>query len=514
MIKITMYKKIKQLKMEGKTTTEIIHISKLDYKTVKKFLQMDDTKYNQYRVDTSFRSKVFDDLKDEILAVYKANDNRKLVMSSVYDYLEEKFKKLPGNEGSLRNYIHYLEKLNILQYSNKSREYSSVEELPYGKQLQLDFGEYKLPSGLKLYIFAVVLSGSRYKYASFQDTPFKTKDVIRHLINSFKYIGGRPEELVIDQDKTLVVKEKYGDVLYTHDFNIFIEEMDLNMYVCKKADPETKGKIENTIKFVKNSFLNCRDFENIESANESLEHWLIRRANGKISQATKKVPSLEIEKERLCLKPLRSSIFQLNDETEREERKASDKARLSVKGSCYCLPQKYKNQIVQTFTTTDELYVFDIFTNEEVVKYALSLVPGKVLTRSNLDRDRDAKLQELKDTTQKLFSNKLWSSFITKVFVNNQRTVRDQCIASIKYFSNISKKEAFNNALEYCLENNTVSVSALKDTYVHFKNKNNIEKVPDPNICKLKTLNQKINKVDVDERDLDTYKNRIKELAS
>ena len=58
----------------------------------------------------------------------------------------------------------------------------------------------------------------------------------------------------------MVVSENRGDIIYTKDFKQFIEEMDLNMYVCRKSDPESKGKIENLIKFIKRNFLRIRDF--------------------------------------------------------------------------------------------------------------------------------------------------------------------------------------------------------------------------------------------------------------
>jgi transposase len=35
-------------------------------------------------------------------------------------------------------------------------------------------------------------------------------DVIQHLLDSFAYFGGIPKELVIDQDKTMVVSEKFS----------------------------------------------------------------------------------------------------------------------------------------------------------------------------------------------------------------------------------------------------------------------------------------------------------------
>jgi len=56
---------------------------------------------------------------------------------------------------------------------------------------------------------------------------------------------------VIDQDRLMVVSENAGDIIYTHDFKYFIEEQEIGMYVCRKEDPETKGKIENVVKYIK-----------------------------------------------------------------------------------------------------------------------------------------------------------------------------------------------------------------------------------------------------------------------
>jgi len=47
--------------------------------------------------------------------------------------------------------------------------------------------------------------------------------------------------MVIDQDNLLVVSENFGDIIYTDQFKHFVEEQEIRMYVCRKADPESKG---------------------------------------------------------------------------------------------------------------------------------------------------------------------------------------------------------------------------------------------------------------------------------
>jgi len=269
-----------------------------------------------------FRDKVLEEYEKDILKVYKMNEFQKLNMSAVYDYLEEKYGTPAGTEQTLRNYIEYLIRTDKLRLNEKIRLYIKVLELPFGRQMQLD--QQRLRSGLKLYIFASLLSASRYKYVIFQDHAFRTKEIISHLLNCFDYFGGAPEEIVIDQDGLMVVSENVGDIIYTDDFKYFIEEQGIRMYVCRAADPETKGKIENLIKYVKHNFLSLRDFTSVDEANESGFTWLKRRANGKISQATKQIPALLINEERKHLKPLGNSIFRKNSLIGREKRIANE----------------------------------------------------------------------------------------------------------------------------------------------------------------------------------------------
>ena len=122
-----------------------------------------------------YRTKVFEPYQFHILEVYKVNDFQKLGKSVVYDYIEEKLGSLPGTERNFRNYINILIETEQLKFNGNKRIYYPVVELPYGKQhTQIDFGEYRTQRGLKLYIFAAVLSASRFKYCALQDRPFTT----------------------------------------------------------------------------------------------------------------------------------------------------------------------------------------------------------------------------------------------------------------------------------------------------------------------------------------------------
>jgi len=58
----------------------------------------------------------------------------------------------------------------------------------------------------------------------------------------------------------MVVSENAGEIIFTKQFQSFVQEQELQMWVCRKADPQSKGKVENLIKFVKTSFFSARCF--------------------------------------------------------------------------------------------------------------------------------------------------------------------------------------------------------------------------------------------------------------
>lgn len=146
------------------------------------------------------------------------------------------------------------------------------------------------------------------------------------------------------------------------------------MYVCRKADPQSKGKVENLVKYVKYNFLTIRDFDCIKKANSELAGWLKRRANGKISQATGQIPALLIASERKRLHPVRPSIFRRNSILVRQTRNVNEKGCICVLACHYQLPASYQKKTVGIYQTTDRIFVFDHTSGKEI----LLLLPGSM----------------------------------------------------------------------------------------------------------------------------------------
>ena len=476
MVNNIMYQKIQNFKNKGMTKAEVARATGLNKRTVIKYYDMAGKKYLKHVEKLRYRSRGFEPYKPHIIEVYEKNGFKELNKAAVYDMLEEKHGTLPGNERSLRGYISYLLETEQMELKKNGRIYYPVDELPYGKQLQADFGEYRTPSGLKIYIFAAVLSASRYKYCAFQDMPFTTLDVIGHFLDCFEFMGGIPEEIVIDQDKLLVVNENIGDIVYTKDFGHFKEEMGFKMYVCRKSDPESKGKIENLIGFIKQNFLSVRDFSEIGAARASMWKWLTRRANGKISQATLRIPGELIEEERRHLKPLRLSIYRKSVEGVLETRIPNERGLITVRGAKYPVPDDYRGREVGIYLTEEKLYICDSVSGDRIKEYNICLIPGGTVQDKHRPHRKEENLLELKRQFRDLFPFPGWQELVERNFEAYRRYFRDQYHAAVKISRGDTDLSSLERAIEYCLDNKTYSMSDLADTYRHFKGSPEVQK--------------------------------------
>jgi transposase len=170
-----------------------------------------------------------------------------LSAAQVQDWIHEHYEEVYP-ERTVRNYVFNLRKKHGLTKScKKEREYGCIPELPPGQQLQADFGEYwalrQDKRRIKVFLVAFILAHSRYKYILWQTRPFNAVDFVRSLESCFEEFGGLSQELVIDQDSLMVVSENNGDIIHTYEFERCKNRHGFSVWLCRKADPESKGYV-------------------------------------------------------------------------------------------------------------------------------------------------------------------------------------------------------------------------------------------------------------------------------
>ncbi|MGV4413596.1 IS21/IS408/IS1162 family transposase [Chryseobacterium sp. T1] len=340
-----------------------------------------------------------------------------------------------------------------------------VPELGYGLQGQVDFGFFNMRTTngkvRKVQYFTFVLSRSRYKYILFQDTPFTAFDVIRAHEVAFQHIGGVPKEIVYDQDRLFLVSENLGDLVLTNEFRRYVRERGFTTYFCRKADPESKGKVENVVGYVKKNFLYNRSFKDLEVLNIEALEWLGRTANALQHGTTKAIPYQELNIERPFLDPwhpIELPSQPLLMYTVHKDNK------ISYKGNFYSLPfgtYKGTNTQVEVKVMATELIVLND-QRSELCRHQICLLKGQKIIARDHKRDKNTAIMEMMSELCDLMENKLLALlWIERIQAHKPRYIRDQ-IQALKVIVNTTERSIVSRALDYAYQNDILSARDFK----------------------------------------------------
>src|SRR5690606_33488585 len=240
--KFMTYYEIHRMSLEGHSVSQISDHLVLNWRTVKKYLSMDEQEYEEFLIKGSQKKKLLSPYEDFVRS--KLEVYRDTPAAQMHDWLKEHDAGFPKvSPKTVFNFMQWVRTAHNLPYVQQYRQFEMIEELPYGKQAQVDFGEYNMRDSTghraKVFFFCLVLSRSRYKYVWFTDRYFTSELAIMAHENAFGYIGGVPDEIVYDQDKVFIVSENGGDIILTEAFRSYTRDRSFTLHFCRKADPQS-----------------------------------------------------------------------------------------------------------------------------------------------------------------------------------------------------------------------------------------------------------------------------------
>lgn len=469
-----MYTEINQLIKMGIKKSQIARKMRISRPTLDKYLAMSPDEFDEYLCGIQERSKKPEPFEEDILCWLKEFPD--ISASQIFDWLEERFKTLPFSEGTLRRYIRILRQKYDIPKTTKPREYEAVDELPMGKQMQVDFGTIKVSKNIqgeiKLYVMCFVLSHSRHKYCEWQDRPFSSNDIIRIHENAFEFYGGMPEEIVYDQDHMILTSENHGDLVYTQAFAGYLQKRKFRVYMCRKADPESKGKIEKVVDFVKNNYARHRTFYNIDQWNEDCLSWLQRRGNGKIHGTTRKIPAEVFIEEKKYLRPVLDKII-INTPALSLTYQVRKDNTVPIKGNRYTVPKgTYKGPhtyVKVNYTDDNELIILDLDTNKKLGQFKIPVDKGNLLKNTDHLRDKNEKISVLINQAAEKFSDPDKArNFMEFIRSEKPRYIRDQVLLIQKTIKDASS-EVMDKALNFCIKNRLYRATDFQDAISHYQ---------------------------------------------
>lgn len=167
-----------------------------------------------------------------------------------------------------------------------------------GQQAQADWascGRFLDPSGrlVSVYAFVMVLSFSRMRYVEFT-TSMRLCVMLQAMQNAFAYFGGVPSEVLFDNMKQVRLSSDELNPLLLD----FARHYGFSVKTHRPRRPQTKGKVERAVRYVKDGFLNGRTFRDLDELQRSARTWM-QDVNARVHGTTKERPS-----ERLGLETL------------------------------------------------------------------------------------------------------------------------------------------------------------------------------------------------------------------
>lgn len=490
--KFIMYHEIHRMFREGHSAIKISKYLGINKRTVLKYLSMTELDYENFLISQSDRKKVL--LPYESFIRQRLSKFSDTSAAQMHDWLKEHYPDFPKvSQKTVFNFVHWVREKHNLPLVKEPRQYHPVEELPYGKQAQVDFGEYNMRTScgkrVKVCFFTLVLSRSRFKFVWFADTYFTAELAVKAHELAFEHIKGIPDEIVYDQDSVFVVSENAGDLILTDIFRAYTGDQSFKLYFCRKSDPESKGKVENVVKYVKQNFLYNRTFYNIETLNDEAIGWLGRTANALPHAFTQKEPFSEWIIEQAFLKP----YYPFSNSTApliRPSYVVRKDNSISYKGNLYSLPlgtYKGKGATVTLQATNGELIIFNE-NQEELCRHKVAAGRGQKIINTDHKRDKTSAIAALMEEVASLFEEPSkalkWLNLIKQ---EKPRYIRDQLLL-IKEATEATAPELAKKVLDYCIENQITRAVDFKAIAEHYRK----SKAPDVNVVHLNPLNGKL----------------------
>ncbi len=282
-----------------------------------------------------------------------------------------------GGRTILQEYLATLRRIR-----NPPRAYVRVESSP-GDCCQIDWGHFGVidyqGDKRKLYAFCCIECHSRRLYVEFTHSQcFET--FVRCHIHAFQFMGGRPRECLYDNLVTAVAERDGRIVRFNPRFLSFARELGFYPRACNKAAGWEKGKVENSIGYIRQNFWPLRTFKDLSDVNSQVRQWLEQTANKRIHRETRQVPDERFRSE--CLGPLPPLMPDYRDTA---IALVHNDIRLCFDGNRYCVHPRYVGFRLTVKADSQSVTIYDH--NNDVARYVRCWRRGQTLGADRFEKE-------------------------------------------------------------------------------------------------------------------------------
>jgi hypothetical protein len=269
----------------------------------------------------------------------------------------------------------------------------------------------------------------------------------------------------------MAVSENAGDLIFTETYENYRKYAGFTIFLCRGNDPESKGKIESTVKYVKRNFLACRIYCGISTLNSDGLAWLERCANAKIHETTKMIPNVVFAEE---LKHLKSAPT-LSAPPKPKSAIVRKTNVVHYLQNRYEVPKGTYFPGREAMITIDEQAGTVTFCDRETGEHfashniAVGVIGKKVSIPKNADRFAYTNYDDLKNKVLSVLDGvRSAAEYIDELIKKYPRYAKDQ-LRIMKSCAEMYDKDELKNALDYCVARDLFSANDFRDTLMFFR---------------------------------------------
>ena len=422
-----MIHKIKALHDEGRGLS-IRAISQelgLARNTVRGYLRRGTQEIAEQRLDTS-RQRRLDPHRlyiEHLLRRYP-----RLSAVKIARKLREKVGEVAVSDRSLRRYV---QRLKATLAVAQPRYYEPVLDLVPGVQCQVDPGELRgvVIGGVErtVYFVVFVLSFSRLMHVGVSLRPIDTECFIALHDEALRAFGGVPEECVYDQTKMVVIAEQFRELTLNERFHQYATSAGFRVQACRGYDPESKGKVEAGVKYVKRDCLYGETFADEADLRGHVRQWLDEVANVRTHGTTGRVPHEHfIAEEYAHLRGYQPPADLAPTLAGAARRKVDKTGLISWRANKYTVPMRYQRGVVDVGEDGDELAIIDPHSGELVARHPLATGKGQLVRNVRHYRDPEQRITDLEQGIVAHLGGELAQRLCARLKASEPRYYKDQ----------------------------------------------------------------------------------------
>lgn len=334
--------RVQELAVEGKSLREIARMTGFSRNTVRKYLRDGLSREPRPRPRRGSKLDAYKPTIDDWMKSGLFNCQVMLARLRELGYT--------GGVSTLKNYVQ--------RFRPPKRQRATLRyETPPGEQAQLDWGicEYVDERGQrrKLPVFVMILGYSRASYIEFTRR-CDLHSFLRCFVHALQHFGGVPKVALTDRMKTVVLGTNDDGGPHWHPaFQDFALSLGLTPKLCRVRRPQTKGKVERAVRFVKENFWVARQFTDLADLNRQALAWC-DEIDQRIHGTTGQRPCDLLPQEDLLPLPPPERLAQFM----REERKVSMDGFVSLDGVSYGVPWPYSGRVVTVRQLRDQIEIW------------------------------------------------------------------------------------------------------------------------------------------------------------